>query len=53
MDSTSAELVRRVGLVPRTMGRRDDVTQLVASDEGDYVYALNEQQVNHLKQLLM
>ena len=48
MDSTYAEQVRSVRLVARTMGKRDDVTQLVPSDEGDYVYALTEQQVNHV-----
>ena len=52
MDSTSAELVRRVGLVARTAGRRDDVTQLVPSDGGDYVYALTAKQVSHIKQLM-
>ena len=46
MNSTSAELVRSVHLIAGTMGRRDDVTQLVPSVEGDYVYALTEQQVN-------
>ena len=48
MDSTSAELVRRAPLLPNTMDQRDDVTQLVPSVEGDYVYALTEQQVNHV-----
>ena len=48
MNSTSAELVRRIGLVPRATGQIDDVTQLVPSDEGEYVNALTEQQVNHV-----
>ena len=46
MNSTYAELVRSVRLVPDATGQRDDVTQLVSSDDGDHVYALTEQQVN-------
>ena len=46
VDSTYAELVRSVRLVAGTMDQRDDVTQLVPSDGGDYVYALTAQQVN-------
>ena len=40
VNSTYAELVRSVRLVSGTMDQRDDVTQLVLSDDGDYVYAL-------------
>ena len=46
VNSTMAELVRSVRLIPSTMDQRDDVTQLVPSDGGDYVYALTAQQVN-------
>ena len=46
VNSTNAELVRSVRLVSDTMDQRDDVTQLVPSDDGDYVYALTAQQVN-------
>ena len=46
VNSTNAELVRNVRLVPDTMDQRDDVTQLVPSDGGDYVYVLTAQQVN-------
>ena len=46
VNSTNAELVRSVRLVPDTMDHRDDVTQLVPSDGGDYVYVLTAQQVN-------
>ena len=49
VNSTNAELVRSVRLVPSTMDQRDDVTQLVPSDGGDYVYALTAQQVNHME----
>ena len=48
MNSTSAELVRSVVLVPRTMDQSDDVIQLLPSDGGDYVYALTAQQVNYI-----
>ena len=46
VNSTNAELVRTVRLVAGTMDQRDDVTQLVPSVGGDYVYALISQQVN-------
>ena len=46
VNSTNAELVRTVRLVAGTMDQRDDVTQLVPSVGGDYVYALIAQQVN-------
>ena len=46
VNSTYAELVRSVRLVPDATDQRDDVTQLVPSDDGDYLYALTEQQVN-------
>ena len=49
VNSTSAELVRNVRLVAGTMDQRDDVTQLVPSDDGDYVYALTAQQVNFME----
>ena len=49
MNSTNAELVRTVHLVPGTLDERDDVTQLVPSDDGDYVYALTAQQVNSME----
>ena len=48
VNSTYAELVRSVRLVSGTTDQRDDVTQLVPSDGGDYVYALTAQQVNHM-----
>ena len=48
VNSTNAELVRNVRLVPDTTNQRDDITQLVPSDDGDYVYALTAQQVNHM-----
>ena len=48
MNSTNAELVRNVRLVPGTMDQRDDITQLIPSDDGDYVYVLTAQQVNHM-----
>ena len=48
VNSTYAELVRSVRLVSGTMDQRDDVTQLVLSDDGDYVYALTAQQVHHM-----
>ena len=47
VNSTMAELVRSVRLIPSTMDQRDDVTQLVPSDGGDYVYALTAQQVKN------
>ena len=46
VNSTNAELVRSVRLVPDTMDQRDDVTQLVPSVDEDYVYVLTAQQVN-------
>ena len=49
MNSTNAELVRSVRLVAGTMDQRDDVTQLVPSVDGDYVYALTAQQVNSME----
>ena len=48
VNSTNTELVRNVRLVPDTTNQRDDITQLVPSDDGDYVYALTAQQVNHM-----
>ena len=50
VNSTYAELVRNICLVPETMNQRDDVAQLVPSDDGDCVYALTAKQVNHIKQ---
>ena len=49
VNSTYVELVRSVRLVPGTTGQRDDITQLVPSDDGDYVYALTAKQVNHME----
>ena len=49
VNSTNTELVRTVRLVAGTMDQRDDVTQLVPSDDGDYVYALTAQQVNFME----
>ena len=49
VNSTNTELVRTVCLVAGTMDQRDDVTQLVPSDDGDYVYALTAQQVNFME----
>ena len=49
VNSTNAELVRTVRLVAGTMDQRDGVTQLVPSDDGDYVYALTAQQVNSME----
>ena len=48
VNSTYAELVRNVCLVPDTMNKRDDVTQLVPSDDGEYVYALTAKQVSYI-----
>ena len=48
VNSTYAEPVRSVRLVPVTMNQRDYITQLVPSDDGDYVYALTPKQVNHI-----
>ena len=48
MNSTYAELVRNVRVVPRTMDSIDDITQLVPSDEGDYIFALTPQQVSYI-----
>jgi len=42
MNSTYAEVVRDVRII---MNMSDDITQLVASDDGEYVYALTAQQV--------
>lgn len=53
VNSSMAELVRSVRLIPSTMDQRDDVTQLVPSDGGDYVYALTAQQVNTSSQSSM
>ena len=46
VNSTNAELVRSVRIVPDTMDQRDDITQLVPSVDEDYVYTLTAQQVN-------
>ena len=48
VNSSYAELVRVVNLVPRFMDRRDDVNQLVPSDDGVYVYALTAELVNYV-----
>ena len=47
MNSTYAELVRNVGVVPRTRDSNDDINQLVPSDDGDYIFALTRQQVSY------
>ena len=49
VNSTFAELVRSVCLVAGTMDQRDDITQVVSLDGGDYVYALTAQQVNYME----
>ena len=48
VNSTYAELVRSVRLVPDTMNKRDDVAQLVPSDDGEYVFALTAKQVSYI-----
>ena len=48
MNSSYAELVRVVDFGPSTMDKRDDITQLVPSDGGDYVYALTAELVNYI-----
>jgi len=47
VNSTYAELVRDAPVVPRTMNSSDDITQLVPSDDGNYIYALTAQQVSY------
>ena len=49
MNSSYAELVRVVNLVPRFMDKRDDITQLVPSDDGEYVYALTAELVSYMR----
>ena len=46
VNSTYAELVRDMPIVQNTMDQSDDITQLVPSDGGDYIYALTAQQVS-------
>jgi len=48
VNSTYAELVRDMPIVQNTMDQSDDITQLVPSDDGDYVYALTAQQVSYI-----
>ena len=48
VNSTYAEQVRDVRIVPDTVDTNDDITQLVASDGGEYIYALTAQQVSIL-----
>ena len=45
-NSTHAELVRDEAIVPDTRGEDDDITQLVPSYGGDYIYALTAKQVS-------
>lgn len=52
MNSSYAELVRVVDLVPGSMDKRDDITQLVPSDGGDYVYALTAELVNYIHMVI-
>ena len=47
MNSTYAELVRDMPIVRDTMDQSDDITQLVPSDGGEYIYALTAQQVSY------
>lgn len=47
MNSTYAEVVREARIVPHTMNSSDDITQLVPSDDGEYIYALTAQQVGY------
>ena len=49
VNSTYVEQVRDVPIVPDTVDTNDDITQLVASDDGEYIYALTAQQVSILK----
>jgi len=46
VNSTYAELVRDMPIVQNTMDQSDDITQLVPSDDGDYIYVLTAQQVS-------
>ena len=48
VNSTYAELVRDMPIVRNTMDQSDDITQLVPSDGGDYIYALTAQQVSYI-----
>ena len=52
VNSSYAELVRVVDLVPGSMDKRDDITQLVPSDGGDYVYALTAELVNYIHMVI-
>ena len=47
VNSTYAELVRDMPIVRDTMDQSDDITQLVPSDGGEYIYALTAQQVSY------
>ena len=47
MNSTYAELVRDAPVVRDTMAPSDDITQLVPSNDGDYIYALTGTQVSY------
>ena len=48
MNSTYAKLVRDVPIVPHTMNSSDDITQLVPSDDRDYVLYPPAQQVSYM-----
>jgi len=48
INSTSAELVREICVVLPTLDTNDkDITQLVPSDGGDYIYSLTAKQVSY------
>jgi len=47
INSTYAKVVREVRIVPDTTDSSDDITQLVPSDGGDYIYALTAKQVSY------
>jgi len=48
INSTSAELVREIHVVLPTLDTNDkDITQLVPSDGGDYIYSLTAKQVSY------
>jgi len=48
VNSTYAEVVRDMPIVQNSMDQSDDITQLVPSDNGDYIYALTPQQVCYI-----
>ena len=48
VNSTYAEVVRDMPIVQNSMDQSDDITQLVPSDDGDYIFALTPQQVCYI-----